>query len=190
MVFLKKSMIAILVVVGLVLIVGISAISGYNSMVSLRETVDKSYSTIDVQLKRRNDLIPNLVNTVKGYAAHETEAIDSVTNARAAMMGAGNQTETAQADQELTGALSRLMAISENYPDLKANQNFMQLSDELSGTENRIGVARQDYNDAARQYNTKIKSFPGNLFAGMLGFEQVSYFEASEQDKQTPVVEF
>lgn len=186
----KKGMIILLSIIVVVVIFAISLIGTYNGLVSQRENVDSSFSVIDVQLKRRADLIPNLVNTVKGFAAHETDAIKSVTDARAKMAGAGTVSDKAAADGELTSALSRLMVIVENYPNLKADANFRQLSDELAGTENRISVARIDYNNVAKQYNKTIKQIPTNIVAGMMGFSSASYFEANEADKQTPTVNF
>ncbi|MGI6199973.1 MAG: LemA family protein [Christensenellales bacterium] len=177
------------IAVVLILIVG-SVVGIYNGMVSAQESVDNAMSAIDVQLKRRTDLVPNLVNTVKGFAAHETEIIDSVTEARAQLAGARTVEEKAQADNALSGALSRLLVVVENYPDLKSNANFQQLSDELAGTENRIAVARQDYNNAVKAYNANIRRFPNKLFAGMFGFSQAQYFEGSEADQQAPEVDF
>ena len=144
-------------------------------MVSSRENVDSKWSQVDNQLQRRSDLIPNLVNTVKGYASHEKEVFQSVSDARAKMAGAKSVGDKLSANTELSGALSRLLAVAENYPQLKADQNFRQLQDELSGTENRIAVARKDYNDAVQNYNTKIKSLPYSLFAGALGFTERDY---------------
>lgn len=187
----KKSVWIILAVIAaIVILIAVGVMSTYNGMVGMQESVDSAMSTIDVQLKRRTDLVPNLVNTVKGFAAHETEVIDSVTQARAQLAGAQTVEEKAQADTALNSALSRLLVVVENYPDLKSNENFQQLSDELAGTENRIAVARQDYNSAVKAYNAKIRSFPANIFAGMFGFEQAQYFEGSEADQQAPEVDF
>lgn len=182
--------IAIIAVIAIVLILIVSFVSSYNSLVIKREETEEKLSVIDVQLKRRADLIPNLVSTVKGYAKHETEAIDAVTKARTKYGSATTTKEMAAADGELSSAISRLLVIAENYPDLKADANFRQLSDELSGTENRIAVARKDYNEAAKEYNTRLVRFPSNLIAGMFGFEKSAYFEASEADKTVPKVEF
>lgn len=185
----KKSSIGILVVIAIIIIIAM-LISSYNGIVSKAEEVDNKFATIDTQLQRRADLIPNLVNTVKGYAKQEQEIINSVTEARAKLAGATTVSEKAEADGELTSALNRLMVVVENYPDLKSSQNFIQLSDELAGTENRIATARRDYNEAVKSYNLKIKKFPTNLMAGMFGYEQREYFEASEQSKEAPNVNF
>ena len=155
-----------------------------------KEEVDNKFAAVDTQLQRRADLIPNLVNTVKGYAKQEQDVINSVTEARAKLAGATTVSDKAKADEELTSALNRLMVVVENYPDLKSSQNFIQLSDELSGTENRIATARRDYNEAVKEYNLKIKRFPTNLMAGMFGYSQRDYFEASEQSKEVPNVNF
>ncbi|MDR3565386.1 MAG: LemA family protein [Negativicutes bacterium] len=178
------------IILALVAVLVIAGISSYNSLVSTNENVNGKWSQIDNQLQRRADLIPNLVATVKGYAAHETQAIQAVADARAKLAGAQGPAAKAQADTEMTGALSRLLVVAENYPNLKADQNFRQLSDELSGTENRIAVARKDYNDAVQGFNTKIRSFPTNLFAGMMGFGPKEYFRAEEGAKQVPQVKF
>ena len=178
----KKSSIVGLVVIAIIIIIAI--------IVSKAEEVDNKFATIDTQLQRRADLIPNLVNTVKGYAKQEQEVINSVTEARAKLAGATTVADKAKADDELTSALNRLMVVVENYPDLKSSQNFIQLSDELAGTENRIATARRDYNEAVKEYNLKIKKFPTNLMAGMFGYEQREYFEASEQSKEAPNVNF
>lgn len=185
----KKSSIGILVVIAIIIIIAM-LISSYNGIVSKAEEVDNKFATIDTQLQRRADLIPNLVNTVKGYAKQEQEIINSVTEARAKLAGATTITDKAKADDELTSALNRLMVVVENYPDLKSSQNFIQLSDELAGTENRIATARRDYNEAVKSYNLKIKKFPTNLIAGMFGYSQKDYFEASEQSKEVPNVNF
>lgn len=180
----------VLIVIAVVVVVfAIIVISGYNGLVSRSETVNTASSQIDNQLQRRSDLIPNLVSTVKQYAAHETEIFTNVSEARAKLAGAGNITDKAEADAELNSALSRLLAIAEAYPDLKANQNFIQLQDELAGTENRIATARRDYNEAAKDYNTRIRKFPTNILAGMFDFQKVDYFEASEGSKENPNVD-
>lgn len=174
----------------LVAVLAISGISSYNNLVAMNEAVNGKWSQIENQLQRRAELIPNLVNTVKGYAAHEQQAIQSVTEARAKLAGAGGPAAKAEADAELNTSLKRLLVIVENYPNLKADQNFRSLMDELSGTQNRIAVARKDYNDTVQTYNTKIRSFPTNMFAGMFGFGSKEYFKAEEEAKQVPQVKF
>ena len=174
-----------LVSILMVIVLAVGSVFGfYNGMVSARENVDSKWSQVDNQLQRRSDLIPNLVNTVKGYAAHEKEVFQSVSDARAKMAGARSVSDKLAANTELNSALSRLLAVAENYPQLKADQNFRQLQDELSGTENRIAVARKDYNDAVQSYNTKIKSLPYSLFAGALGFTARDYFKARKRPGQ------
>lgn len=162
----------------------------YNSLVREEESVNKEFSNISVQLQRRNDLIPNLVNTVKGYAAHETEIFTAVTNARERMLSASTIDDAAAADTELTNSLGRLLAIAEAYPDLKANENFLSLQDQLEGTENRIGTARRDYNEAVNIYNTRIRSFPSNIIAGLFGFQKHELFIAKEGAQEVPDVNF
>ena len=180
-----------LVSILMVIVLAVGSVFGfYNGMVSARENVDSKWSQVDNQLQRRSDLIPNLVNTVKGYASHEKEVFQSVSDARAKMAGAKSVGDKLAANTELNSALSRLLAVAENYPQLKADQNFRQLQDELSGTENRIAVARKDYNDAVQGYNTKIKSLPYSLFAGTLGFTARDYFKVEETAKTVPKVQF
>lgn len=186
----KKSSIVIIVVIAIIVILAIVLIANYNSIISVSEEVDNKFSTIDTQLQRRADLIPNLVNTVKGYTNQEQAVIDSVTDARAKLAGANSVEEKANADQELTSALNNLLVVVENYPDLKSSQNFINLSDELAGTENRIATARKDYNDAVREYNTKIKRFPTNIVSGMFGYGEKEYFQASEGSEEVPTVDF
>jgi len=183
----NKSVWIILAVVALLVVFGISS---YNSLVGLNENVNGKWSQIANMLQRRADLIPNLVNTVKGYAAHEQQAIQSVADARAKLAGAGGPAAKAQANSELNSALARLLVVVENYPNLKADKNFRALMDELSGTENRIAVARKDYNDAVQVYNTKIRSLPTSIFAGMMGFGPKEYFRAEEGARQVPQVNF
>ena len=186
----KKGTIIILSVVAVIILLVAMLGGSYNSLVSKEEKVDKELANIDVQLERRADLIPNLVNTVKGYAKHETDIIDKVTTARENLLKANSAEELSKADQELTNAIDALMVIVENYPDLKANQNFIQLSDELAGTENRIATSRRDYNEVVTDYNTTIKKFPTNILAGMFGFEKKDYFEVSDGKTEVPEVEF
>jgi len=186
----NKKGIIIAIIIGLVILLGISLISANNNLVSMEAEVDAALANIDTYLQRRADLIPNLVNTVKGYAAHEQAAIDSVTQARANLAGASTLEEKAAADSALTAALNNLLVVVENYPDLKASANFTQLADELAGTENRIATARKDYNDAVQSYNTAIRKFPKSLIAGLFGFTQKDYFQASSDAQNVPNVTF
>lgn len=184
------SKIAVWVIIAIVVILVVVGISQYNSLVGINENVENQRANIDTMLQRRVDLIPNLVNTVKGYAEHEKEVIENVSSARAKLAGATSMEEKADADNQLSGALSRLLMVVENYPDLKANQQFISLSDELAGTENRIAVARKDYNDSVKVYNQKIRRFPSNIFANLLGFVKAEYFQAAEGAQQVPEVNF
>jgi LemA protein len=171
-----------LIVVGaLVLLLGVFLIATYNGLVQLRQRVQNAWSQVDVQLKRRYDLIPNLVSAVKGYAQHEKDTLEKVTQARNMAIKAGSITEQARAENILSGALKSLFAVAEAYPDLKANTNFIQLQSELSDTENKISFSRQFYNDTVQMFNTKIELFPNNLFAGMLGFQMVDYFTLQDE---------
>ena len=179
------------IVLGVVAVLLVLMIAVYNGLVSKRVRCREAWSQIDVQLKRRYDLIPNLVNTVKGYAAHEKETLERVINARNAAIGASGVQEQAQAENMLTGALRQIFALSESYPDLKANQNFGQLQEELTSTENKIAFSRQHYNDSAAVYNTARQKFPNNMIAGMFGFEKQDYFELEDAAaRETPKVEF
>lgn len=170
------------IILGVLAAVILWAIAAYNGFVSLVNRTQEAWADIDVQLKRRYDLIPNLVNTVKGYAAHESSAFEKVTQARAQALGAGTIHEKEVADNMLTGALKSVFAISEAYPELKANQNFLSLQAELSDTENKIQAARRFYNGNVRDLNTKIESFPGNIIAGMFKFAKQEFFELEESN--------
>ena len=180
----------ILILVALVAIFAFWGIGSYNNLVNLNEDVNAKWSNIDTMLQRRADLIPNLVATVKGYAAHEKEILTHISDARAKLAGAQTPADKASADAALSSALSRLLVVVERYPDLKANQNFIALMDELSGTENRIAVARRDYNEAAKIYNAKIHSFPTVILAGIAGFKPKDYFEAKPGTANPPEVKF
>ena len=189
----KGKIILISVVVVLVLL-GVSLYGffkgTYNDFVRLDETVKSSWAQVENQLQRRYDLIPNLVETVKGYAKQEKDVLVEVTNARAKVGGAGNVPDKIKANNELSGALSRLLVVVERYPDLKSNQNFLRLQDELAGTENRIAVERKRYNDAVKVYNVAIRSFPANILAGMFNFQGAAFFEAPAAAKAAPQVKF
>ncbi|QNN23395.1 LemA family protein [Planctomycetales bacterium ZRK34] len=179
----------VLGVVAAVLI--ISLISIYNGLVAKRVQCENAWSQIDVQLKRRHDLIPNLVETVKGYAKHERETLDAVIQARSQAVSATGVEDQAQAEGLLTAALGKLFALSEAYPDLKANTNFIQLQEELTSTENKIGFARQHYNDTVSRYNTAVQSFPANIIAGMFSFKEREFFEIEDpKEKEVPQVSF
>ena len=179
------------IIIGILVAILFWLIAVYNGLIKLRNRTDEAWSDIDVQLKRRYDLIPNLVNTVKGYAQHEKELFEKVTQARTAAMGAQTVDEHGKAENMLTGALKSLFAVAENYPDLKANENFLELQRELSDTENKIQAARRFYNGNVRDFNTKIQVFPNNMIAGMLSFEKYDFFELKEEAAKEPVkVEF
>ena len=172
------------IIIAVVVVLLIIFAATYNSLVKLNERVNEAWSDITVQLKRRSDLIPNIVETVKGYAKHENEAIKAVSDARAKMMGARSVASTAEADKNFTGALSRLMAVAEAYPELKANENFKQLSSELSDTEDKIQAARRFYNAGAKELNTKLKTFPTNIINKIVGhFKLRDYYEVAESEK-------
>ena len=179
-----------LILIAVVIVFGAWVVSGYNGLVGMDEGVNNKLAQVQTQLQRRNDLIPNLVSTVKGYASHEQAAIQAVSDARAKLGGARTVEEMSQADGELPNALSRLLMITENYPNLKADQNFRALQDELAGTENRIAVARKDYNDEVNAYNSKVRTFPTSLYAGILGFQQKPYFQADQSAQAAPKVQF
>ncbi len=184
-------MIATLVFGGVLLLFVIWFVAMYNGLVTLRNIVKNAWAQIDVQLKRRHDLIPNLVETVKGYASHEKQTLENVTKARAAAVSAEGVGAQSQAEQMLSGALGRLMLVVEEYPDLKANQNFLALQEELTSTENKIGFARQAYNDSVTQYNIKIQSVPTNIVAGMFNFTEEDLFEVQDEAvREVPKVSF
>ena len=185
--------------IGVVAVVAIFFYATYNGFVNREEGLKSAWSNVETQYQRRADLIPNLVNTVKGYAAHETQTLNEVTEARARAtsinLSADDLTperlaQFQRAQAEVRSALGRLIAVSESYPDLKANQNFLELQAQLEGTENRIAVARKDFNDMARVYNVAVRRFPANLVAGMFGFEQKPYFESAEGSEAAPQVTF
>ena len=178
------------IVLGIAVLLVLYVIVQYNGLVRLRNRIENAWSQIGVQLQRRYDLIPNLVETVKGYASHEKGVLESVTQARAAAINAEGPADQARAENMITGALKSLFAVAEAYPDLKANENFAQLQEELSSTEGRIAYARQFYNDAVQSYNTKIQSFPSNLIAGPFGFKEREYFEADDDSRGPVRVDF
>lgn len=195
--FLKKH--KTLVIIAVVAVAAIWGISSYNGLVGMEENVDTKWADVETQYQRRADLIPNLVNTVKGYAAHESETLQAVTEARAkatsinidpSNMTAEQMSNFQQAQDGVSSALGRLLVTVEKYPDLKANENFKELQTQLEGTENRISVARRDFNEASRKYNTTLRSFPKNIIANMFGFEKKVYFEAQEGSETAPTVQF
>ncbi|MDE5761302.1 MAG: LemA family protein [Bacteroides sp.] len=192
----KKS---ILIIIAVLVLLAVWGVTGYNGLVTMEENVSNQWSNVETQYQRRADLIPNLVNTVKGYASHERETLESVMQARSQAtqikVNADDLTpeklaEYQQAQGAVTSALGKLLAVSERYPDLKANQNFLELQAQLEGTENRINVARTNFNNTAKEFNTAIRRFPKNILAGLFGFEKRAYFEAAEGAEQTPKVEF
>ena len=167
-----------IILIAVIVVVAVLFIGAYNRLVALRQNTNEAFADIDVQLKQRQDLVPNLVETVKGYAAHERGTLDEVTQARAAAASAGSVEQKSQAEGVLTGALGRLMAVAESYPDLKANQNFLQLQGELADLENKIAAARRFFNNAVSEYNASIQRFPAVLIAGMAGFASRDFFDA------------
>ena len=177
-------------IIGVLLLVVIGFISTYNSLKTAYIEVGAQYGQVENQIQRRADLIPNLVNTVKGYMKYEEKTLKEVTEARTRVMGAGTPEEMAAANEQLSGALGRPIAVAENYPDLKADAHFTELMREIAGTENRISVARRDYNEAIKRYNVKIETFPGNMFAGMMGYSPMKQFEAEEKAHTVPQVAF
>ncbi len=178
----------IILAIIVVLIIAVALI--YNGLVRSKVRVDEAWSDIDVQLKRRHDLIPNLIETVKGYAKHEKEIFEKVTEQRTRAMQAGSLGEKGKAENMLSGTLKSLFAVAENYPDLKANENFLKLQDELTDTEDKIQAARRFYNGNVRDYNTKIRVFPTNIFAGMFGYTAREFFQVEESDKEPVKVDF
>ena len=184
-------MIVVVIVIVVILVLLLLYVFGqYNGLVRLRNRVEAAWAQIDVQLKRRWDLIPNLVETVKGYAAHERETFERVIAARNAATTASGPAQAAQSDTILTGALRQLFAVAEAYPDLKANTNFLQLQEELTGTEGRIAYARQYYNDSVQKFNTKTQTVPSSIIANMFGFKEKEYFEPEQEARATPHVQF
>ena len=186
----KKLLIPIVLVVAIIAIFAGVFFSSYNGFADAEENVNNAYAQVETQLQRRLDLIPNLVNTVKGFAAHEEEVIGNIADARSNLAGASTPEEQAEANNELSGALSRLLVVVENYPDLKADANFRQLMDELAGTENRLSVARQDYNTVVSNYNKKVKRIPGSIVASLSGFDEKEYFEVDAAAQKAPEVDF
>lgn len=194
-----KKNLGLVITIGIIAIAVMWCISGYNGLVSMDEGVQNKWADVETQYQRRADLIPNLVNTVKGYAAHEKETLESVVKARSeatsvkidpSNMTAEQMAQYQNAQNGVTSTLSKLLLVVEKYPDLKANQNFQELQSQLEGTENRIAVARRDYNAVAKDYNTAVRKFPKNILAGMFGFEKKEYFEAQEGSEAAPEVKF
>lgn len=195
----KRGTIILLVVVAVIVLLGGCSVSAYNKMVVMDENVGKAWANVETQYQRRADLIPNLVNTVKGYAAHEQETLEGVIAARSratqVTVNADDLTpekmqQFQEAQGEVSAALGRLLLLTENYPDLKANQNFLELQAQLEGTENRISVERRNFNEASKSYNAYIRKFPNNILSGMFGFDKKAYFEAAEGTETAPEVQF
>jgi len=186
----NKVIIALVILTVLIFSLYSFAKNTYNSLVILDEGVNSAWAQVETQLQRRYDLIPNLVETVKGYAAHEREVLIKVTEARSRVGSAGTVDEKIEANNQLSSALARLLVVIERYPDLKANQNFIRLQDELAGTENRISVERRRYNESVQAYNIKLRSFPENMLAGMFGFQKKNFFEAPQAAAEAPKVKF
>ncbi len=179
------------ILVAIVVLIVLWMVAIYNGLVRLRNEVGNGWSQIDVQLKRRHDLIPNLLETVKGYAAHEKTTLENVVKARNQAVSANSVSEKSQAESELSGAIGRLMVVVEQYPDLKANQNFLALQEELTSTENKIGFSRQFYNDTVMRYNTRIQSIPAAFIAGPFGFREAAFFELENKaEREVPQVKF
>jgi len=187
---LKKVLGPIGIIIIILVLLALLFIPKYNSLVTAEESVDSKWAQVENQLQRRYDLIPNLVESVKGYAKHEQDIIASISEARSQMGNARSPEEQALANDALNGALSRLLVVVEIYPNLKADANFRQLMDELAGTENRLAVAREDYNNEVQTFNKNVKRFPGNLIAGMFGFEQKEYFKATAGSEKAPSIDF
>ena len=186
-----KTLIIIAVILFILILIPYTFLKGtYNRLVTMDESVNSAWAQVENQLQRRYDLIPNYVETVKGYAAHEKELFVQVTEARSRVGGAGNVPDKIAAINDLSSALSRLMVVVERYPDLKANQNFIRLQDELAGTENRIAVERRRYNETVRAFNEKVRQFPTNIIAGMFGFEKATYFEVPKEAQEAPKIKF
>lgn len=186
----EKGAVGIIVVIAIIIILGIFLIGQRNLLVKEEENVNRAWAQVQNQVKRRADLIPNLTNTVKGYASHEEDTFTAITKARSGVSDAKTPQELAKANDDLSSALSRLNFVVEAYPELKANQNFLDLQAQLEGTENRIATERQRYNEEVSNFNKKVRLFPTNLFAKILGFEPKEYFEVSENDQQVPEVDF
>lgn len=195
----KRGYVVLIVIVLIIVFLGGCSVSSYNKMVNKEEGVSTAWANVETQYQRRSDLIPNLVNTVKGYAQHEQETLEGVVAARSkatqVTLDSGDLTpeklqQYQEAQGEVSRALGRLLAISENYPDLKANQNFQELQAQLEGTENRISVERRKFNEVSKDYNTYIRRFPNNIFAGIFGFDKKAYFEAAEGTEKAPEVKF
>jgi LemA protein len=182
--------IPVIIIVAVVALIVLIFVVQYNGLVRLRNRIDNAWSQIDVQLQRRHDLVPNLVETVKGYAAHEKDTFERVVQARNQAVSAQGAEAQAQAENVLTGALRQLFAVAEAYPDLKANQNFLELQEQLTSTEDRVAYARQFYNDSVVKYNNKIQSIPSNILAGMFNFHEREYFEVEEDARSVPRVQF
>lgn len=186
----RSGKLVLIIVLALVFVLAATGFGTYNSLASMQEGIEQAQGDIQTQLQRRADLIPNLVNTVKGISAHEQDVIDSVTQARAQLVGAQGMQEQAAADSALSAALGRLLVVVENYPEIKSDQAYVSLMDELSGTENRIAAARVDYNAAVKQYNSKIIRLPAKIFAALFGFDKAEYFEAPQSAQNAPTVDF
>jgi LemA protein len=184
-------MVALIIIIVVVVILVLISITTYNGLVRTRNRVDDAWAQIDVQLKRRHDLIPNLVETVKGYASHERDTLENVVKARNQAVSANTPEQSGQAENVLTQTLGRLFALAEQYPDLKANQNFLELQEELTSTEDKVAYARQFYNDSVQGYNTRIASIPAKFFAGPMGYKAREYFETeAPEDREVPKVQF